>query len=68
MRKSVFWVSSQVLPNWAVQSQLKFQIYKVEGLYYTCSKNKGIDQLRCYCAFVFSNAKIMFSHDAAHIG
>ena len=37
----------------AVQPQkiaggLKFRIYKVEGLYYTCSENKGADQLRGY--------------------
>ena len=39
--------------NRAVQSRkmvrgLKFRIYKVEGLYYLCSKNKGADQLRGY--------------------
>ena len=27
---------------------LKFRIYKVEGLYYPCSENKGADQLRGY--------------------
>ena len=27
---------------------LKFRIYKVEGLHYLCSKNKGADQLRGY--------------------
>ena len=27
---------------------LKFCIYKVEGLYYLCSENKGADQLRGY--------------------
>ena len=27
---------------------LKFLIYKVEGLYYLCSENKGADQLRGY--------------------
>ena len=27
----------------------KFQIYKVEELYYPCSENKGADQLRSYC-------------------
>ena len=41
--------------NWAVQAQkiardLKFQIYKVEGLYYLCSENKGADQLLGYRA------------------
>ena len=39
--------------NPAVQPQkfargLKFQIQKVEGWYYLCSKNKGADQLRGY--------------------
>ena len=39
--------------NRAVQSKkigrgLKFQIYKVEGLYYPYSENKGADQLRRY--------------------
>ena len=38
----------------AVQSQKmargwKFWIYKVEKLYYPCSKNKGTDQLLSYC-------------------
>ena len=37
--------------NRAVQSQkmargLKFRIKKVEGLYYLCSENKCVDQLR----------------------
>ena len=41
--------------NWAVPPQkmarsLKFQIKKVEGLYYPYSENKGADQLRSYCA------------------
>ena len=36
--------------NQAVQLQkmargLKFRTYEVEGLYYLCSENKGIDQL-----------------------
>ena len=39
--------------NRAVQSQkmaggLKFLINEVEGLYYTCSENKGADQLHGY--------------------
>ena len=28
---------------------LKFQILKEEGLYYLCSENKDVDQLRSYC-------------------
>ena len=51
---------------------LKFRIYKVEGLYYLCSENKGADQLRghrkadlrlCFRAY----AKRLFSHDATQI-
>ena len=29
--------------------------------------NKGADQLRSYCAFVFAYAKCLFSEDMAHI-
>ena len=36
-------------------------------LYYPCSENKGADQLCSYCAFVFAQAKIRLSHDAAYI-
>ena len=51
MRKPVFGVSDQSHKNRAVQPQkiargLKFRIKVVEGLYYTCSENKGADQLR----------------------
>ena len=61
--------------NWAVQPQkmardLKFQVNKVEGLYYLCSENKGADQLSVHliCAFFFASyAKSRFSHDMAHI-
>ena len=40
--------------NRAVQSLnmargFKFQVQKVEGLYFPCSKNKGADQLRVHC-------------------
>ena len=59
-RKPVFGVSDLGFPtrsdtNHAVQPQkmaraLKLRIYKVQGLYYLCSKNKGTDQLRSYCA------------------
>ena len=53
MRKPTFWVATRSDTNRAVQLQkmargLKFQIYKEEGLYYQCSKNKGADQLRGY--------------------
>ena len=52
MRKSTFW-----FPTWSNTNQdeqlqmargLKFWIWKVEGLYYLCSENKGADQLRGY--------------------
>ena len=36
-------------------------------MYYLCSKNKGADQLRSYCTFVFAYAKIRFSFNTAHI-
>ena len=53
VRKPTFWFPTWSDTNQAVQSQkmarsLKFQIYKVEGLYYLCSENKGADQLRGY--------------------
>ena len=50
---------------------LKFQIYKVEGLYYLCSENKGADQLHGYrkadLRLCFRIYKIRFSHDAAQL-
>ena len=53
--------------NRAVQSQKvvrgwKFWISKVEELYYTCSENKGADQLRSYskrCQCNSSSRKIV---------
>ena len=51
---------------------LKFRIYKVEGLYYLSSENKGADQHRghreadlrlCFCIY----AKLLFSHDATQM-
>ena len=52
VRKPVFGVSDRSDTNQAVQSQkmargLKFRI---KGLYYPYSGNKGADQLRSYCA------------------
>ena len=48
---------------------LKFQIKKVEGLYYLCGENKGADQLCGYCAADLRlcfriYAKRSSSHDA----
>ena len=53
MRKQTFWFPTWSDTNQAVQLQkmasgLKFQIKKVEGLYYLCSENIGADQLRGY--------------------
>ena len=53
MRKPTFWFPTWSDTNWAVQLQkmargLKFRIWKVEGLYYPCSKKKGADQLHGY--------------------
>ena len=53
MRKPTFWFPTWSDTNQAVQVQkiarvLKFQVKKVEGLYYLCSENKGADQLRGY--------------------
>ena len=53
MRKPMFLFPTWSDTNQAVQLQkmgrdLKFQIYKVEGLYFLCSENKGADQLRGY--------------------
>ena len=62
--------------NWAVQPHkmargLKFQSWKVEGLYYLCSENKGADQLHGYCAadlhLCFCICKNSVSHKTAHI-
>ena len=38
---------------------MKFLIYEEEGLYYLCSKNKGVDQ-NISCAFAFTYAKSGF--------
>ena len=51
MRKPTFWFLTSTDTNQAVQLQekargLKFRIYKVEGLNYLFSENKGADQLR----------------------
>ena len=60
------WFPNRSDTNLAVQAQKmdrdwKFWIQKVEELYYACSENKGVDQLRSFevtakliCAFVFA--------------
>ena len=52
-RKPVFGFPTKFDTNLAVQPQkmlkgLKFRFWEVEGVYYTCSGNKGADQLRGY--------------------
>ena len=70
MRKPTFWFPTRSETNQAVQLQkvargLKFRIYKVEGLYYLCSENKGPAKL--ICVFVYAYVKCWFSHDAAQL-
>ena len=72
MRKPVFGADT----NPAVQSlnmarELKFQIQKVEGLYYPCSENKALISCavtaQLICVFVFAHAERRISHNEAHI-
>ena len=76
MRKPAFWFPTCSDTNQAVHLQkmtggLKFRIYKVEGLYYICSENKGADQLRGYRGadlhHCFRICRTLFSHDGAHV-
>ena len=72
MRKPTFWFPTRSDTNWDVLPQMARGlkcIWKVEGLYYFCSENKGADQLtaKLICVFVFAYAKCRFSHDAAYI-
>ena len=62
--------TNQAVLSLNMATGLKFQIQKIEGLYYPCSENKGADQLcgyhkadLCLCFRIY---KIRFSHDAAH--
>ena len=76
MRKPVFRVSNQVRHKPGCRRKkmargLKFWIKEVEGLYYPCIENKGVDQLRNNRAadlhFFFAYAKSRFSLDKAHM-
>ena len=72
MRKTTIWVPTWSDTTQAEQAQkmaggLKFWIKKVEELYCPCSENKGADQLRSYCAFVFAYADGSFSQANAHL-
>ena len=54
VRKPVLGFPTRSDTNRAVQLQkisrgIKYRIQEVEGLYYSCSENKGADQLRSYC-------------------
>ena len=62
MRKPTFWFPTWSDTNKAVQLQkmargLKFQIKKVEGLYYPCSENKYADQL---CGYREADLRLCF--------
>ena len=62
MRKPTFWFPTWSDTNQAVQLQktargLKFHIYKVKGLYYLCSENKGADQL---CGYRTTDMRLCF--------
>ena len=77
MRKQTFWFLTLSDTNQAVQLQkmatgLKFQIKKVEELYYLyVAKTKALISFvvtaKLMCVFVFAYAKRWFSHDAAHL-
>ena len=72
-RKQTFWFSTRSDTNQAVQLQqkardLKFRIYKVEGMNYLCSENKGTDQLRRYpeadlrlCFHIMQNGRFLMT-------
>ena len=67
-----FWFPTRSDTNQAVQLQkmargLKFRIYKVEGLYYLCSGNKGADQLRGHREADLHLCFRICKNDAAHI-
>ena len=61
--------------NQAVQPRgIKFPNWRVEGLFYLCSKNKGTDQLPAYTAqlflafvFLFIWEKQVFLFKEAHV-
>ena len=70
--KPTMWFPNRSDINRPVQSQkrariLKFRIKVEEELYYLSSENKGADQLRSNCAFVFAEADCWFSHVVAQM-
>ena len=68
VRKLAMWFPTRSDTNRAVQAQKmargwKFWFKKVEELYYTCSKNKGVHQ-RAYADCWFSHEEaLMYIHD-----
>ena len=76
MRKPTFKFPTWSDINQAVHLQkmargLKFRTQKEEGLYYVCSENKGVDQLRgnreADLRLCFRICICWFSHDGAHL-
>ena len=76
MRKTTIWVQTKSDTNQHVQSQkqaksLIFGIEEEEGLYYSCSENKGADQLRGYSKadlrLCFRLCRLLSFHAAAHM-
>ena len=78
MRKPVFGVSDQVRHKAGCTAIKDGEMLEISDLgsqgivYYTCSENKGADQLRgntarLICVFVFAKAKSLFSHDETHL-
>ena len=71
MRKQTMWFPDRFASNRAVQAQKmvrgwKFRMHEKEELHYRSSENKGADQLRSYCGFVFAYAECLFSNDVVH--
>ena len=72
MRKPTFWFPTWSDTNQAVQLHkmargMKCRIYKVEGLYYLCSENKGADQLRGYLKIIAKLLTILFPNFGATV-
>ena len=74
--KPTIWVptrsdTKQAVPSQKTARSMKFRIYEVEGLYYSCSENNSLISFavtaKLICAFVFAYADCWFSHVAAHI-
>ena len=71
-RKQTMWLTNRSDTNRAVPPQKmargwKFWIYKLEELYYLCSKKKDAFTAKLIYAFVFAYAKCWFSHDGTQM-